>query len=94
MRSGGQIAESEFLPTREKLRAERTGNWLTRRFKRNAERATEDPNLPDNDDLIFAKMGIIRDDEIRKTDPNDLWSRACGRLCQVSRGAGRRARLA
>jgi glycosyltransferase involved in cell wall biosynthesis len=21
-------------------------------------------------------------------DPNDLWSRACGRLCQVSRGVG------
>jgi hypothetical protein len=66
----GQIAESEFLPTREKLRAERTDNSLIRRFKRNAEQATEDPNLPDNDDLIFAKMGIARDSEIRQNDPD------------------------
>src|SRR6266536_481959 len=25
---------------------------------------------------------------VREKAPNDLWSRACGRLCQVSRGAG------
>lgn len=66
----GQIAESEFLPNREKLRAQRTDNSLTRRFKRNAERATEDPNLPDTDDLLFAKMGIARDGEICKTGPD------------------------
>jgi hypothetical protein len=40
---------------------------LTRRFEVAAAMVTANPDLPDEDDRAFAKMGLARDEEIRET---------------------------
>jgi len=65
------IAESKLLAPREKL----TDDLLIRHFKRGAEKIDTDPDLPvedclTEDYLAFAKWGLERDAEIRKTQPD------------------------
>jgi hypothetical protein len=66
--AAGEIAQTRVFTTR----AVPTDDSLIRRFTRDAATVTANPDSAVNDGLIFAKLGLARDDEIRDIAPDTI----------------------